>query len=110
MENVAGAAVGGILGLYVIRVGMAGHSKDLLTLLSEESGYLELLVALYALYLIHEQGGPLGSLTDQLMWMAVIAALIKAVAAHSDLFGELEKFGNGQQGLFTSLKHIAGIQ
>lgn len=106
MEDTAGAVVAAAIAAYVIRVGVAGNGKELMHLLSEEVGYLEFIVACYLLYLLHEQGGIAGDITNQLLWTAAIAALIKVVTSNSNVIVELENFGAQKQSLLTTLKHI----
>lgn len=106
METAAGGVIAAVLGAYVIRVGIAGNSKQLMTLLSQEAGYIEFVVAGYALYLLHNQGGVMGEIIDQLIWAAAIAILIKLLMSNSNFIDELDKFGKQQQSMTTTLKHI----
>jgi hypothetical protein len=105
MDKVAGGAVGVLAGVYLIAVARAGHSKDLFALLKEETGYLELLAAMYALWLLHEKTER-GGIVDQLIMVALIAAAVKLASNTGNIVPELEKFGNGEQGLFTTFGHV----
>lgn len=106
MEPVAGAVIAGVLGVYAIRVAIAGNSRQLISLLAQEGGYLEFIASAYAVYLLHNQGGVVGTITDQLLWAAAIAALFNVMKANSNFVDELSRLATHQQGLKTTFQHI----
>lgn len=110
MENAIGGVLALALGAYVIKVGIDGNGSELIKLLSEEAGYLELLVAAYVLWLLHDNlSGALGDVYNQLLWAAAIGLIITMVKANqkADVWSEISSFASGKQPLFTTIKHIA---
>lgn len=102
------AVAGAIVGVYVVRVGIAGNGKQLLILLKEDDKYLDLLVAIYAIYLLQEFG-PTHAIVDQLLWAAGLAILIKMVSSNVNFLSALEDFGSGKRGLLDTVKLILGV-
>jgi hypothetical protein len=108
IDKVLGAVTGVGVGLYIIQVVAKGNTKNLYELVKDETGYLEFLIALYVLYLLHKFG-PTSKITDALIVMAVIAVLIKA-ATHSNLSSALSDFAAGRKSMFQTLSEILGIE
>lgn len=98
--------VGVMLGLYLINVAIKGNSKALMAMLKDEGGYLQLLVAMYALYLLHEYG-PTSKVTDALIIAAITAVLVKA-ATNVNTGSILTSFANGQANMLDTVKALFG--
>jgi hypothetical protein len=108
MDKAAGGIVGILAGIYLVRVALAGNARPLLEMLKEETGYLELLVALYLIYLLHKNKVT-GEFTDQLLLAAAIAATLKVVTSNANVVEEFQKFGSGQQTLFETAGNLFGL-
>lgn len=107
MDKVATAVVGGFIGVYLIRVGLAGNGSALLKELEKEGGYLQFLVALYALWLLHKYG-PTHQITDALVTTAAVAVLLKVMASDTNVVATIREFATGRKTLFQTTKALFG--
>lgn len=108
IDKVLGAVTGVGLGLYTLKVIVNGNIVELGSLVKEETGYLEFLIAIYVLYLLHKNG-PTHSIVDGLIVIAVVAVLIKA-ATKSNLSSLLSDFGAGRASMLETVNKIIGLE
>ena len=109
MDNVATGITGIIGGVYLIRVAAAGNAKELLKLLKDETGFIQVIIALYLIWLLHKNRST-SEFTDQLVMAAAIAALLQAASSKGNLLEELVKFGKGDQNMLEAAQHIFGFE
>lgn len=107
MDKVAGGVIGVAVGIYLVRVGLAGNTKKLLQMLAKEGYYLEVLIALYALWILWKYG-PAQTFTHQLMMAASIGVVLKTIGEGDKVSSVLTQFGNGQLTLFGAAKALFG--
>ncbi len=106
MDKVFGGVVGVLLGVYLVRVGIAGNGKQLLALLREDDKYLDFLLALWILWVLHEYG-PTHDITDQLVISGIVGTILLVVHNNPQIFSNLELFGEGKIGLADLFKQTA---
>lgn len=107
MDKVAGGVIGVGLGVYLVRVGLAGNTKQLLQMLAKEGRYLEVLVALYALWILWKFG-PAQDFTHQVMMAGAVGMVLNTMVRgdFAKVTTALTAFGNGQIGLYDAAKQI----
>jgi hypothetical protein len=92
LDNVAAGVVGAGAGIYLVKVGLNRNGAELLDLLKDEGGYLQVLVAMYALYLLYEFV-PAQGIMKQLIVTAFIGVAIEVVRRNDTIIADLEQFG-----------------
>ena len=108
MDELADAAIASVLGVYVIRVGIAGNGKQLITLLGQETGYLELLIAGYLLMIIKDSK-TFGPVANQLIMVAALAVIIKIATKNGNIITAIENFGAGKANMVDTFKAIFAL-
>lgn len=113
LNKVIGGILGVGLGLYTLKVVFSGNTDALGNLLKDETGYLEFLVALYALYLLHKYG-PEHKIIDLIITMAVLAIIFKTINRNTTLVSNthaaLSKFGSGNATILETIGSILGYK
>jgi hypothetical protein len=108
MDKAAVGVLGVLAGVYLVRVGLAGNHKQLLQELAKEGHYLEVLAALFALWVIWKYGPNPGGFTHSLMMTAGIAAFLNTAFRNVNVSQALQDFGAGKKSLLDTAKSIFG--
>jgi len=106
-NNLIATVIGASFGIYLGAVVWNNNVNTLGAMLIKEGGYLEFLIAIALLMVIHTYlpGNPV---TDLITAIAVVAVLIKA-AGNTNISTALTNFSNGQATMLQTVEAILGF-
>lgn len=104
LSDVLGAGSGLAIAAYLVAVTINGNISALGTLLKQEEGYLEFLVAIIIIWALNKWG-PTNQVTD-LLTMGVIVGLVLRIAGKINLGSIVQNFASGQATMLQTAQAI----
>jgi hypothetical protein len=106
LSTALGAASGLAIAAYVVAVIYQGNLDNLGSMLLKEEGYLEFVIAIVLLWMLHRYG-PDSPITDAITGIGILVVILR-LASTANLTSALSSFASGQAGLMQTVQALFG--